>query len=218
VPPGTVDGWAVLMKRTEDGFTLIELLVAIVIMGIITVPLGDAFIGYLRNTGATSARLAESHDAQIAAAYWAQDVVSIGARAAASPYGLVQSVDDTGSVDWPYPCSTGSGAPVVRFVWDDFPGGAGTPTKVRTAYVVQTVGNELQLRRLTCSGSSTPTAVAVLAHDLDPTVAPTVSCSTSCTGPVPVVPQAVTLTLTIKNGQNQGPSYVVTLTGQRRQT
>jgi prepilin-type N-terminal cleavage/methylation domain-containing protein len=57
----------------EDGFTLIELLVTIVIMGVIIVPLGTAFNTFLQNTDTTIRRVGESHDAQVSAAYFAQD-------------------------------------------------------------------------------------------------------------------------------------------------
>jgi len=78
--------------RADDGFTLVELVLAILIIGVITVPLSNAVIAYLHNADATTARLLESHDAQIASAYWAQDVASIGIRNTTSPYALNQSV------------------------------------------------------------------------------------------------------------------------------
>ena len=64
----------------EAGFTLAELLMAVVIIAVIAVPLGNAVIGFLRNTDATSDRLALSHDEQISAAYFAADVAAIGLR------------------------------------------------------------------------------------------------------------------------------------------
>jgi prepilin-type N-terminal cleavage/methylation domain-containing protein len=68
-------------RRPDDGVSLIELLVAIVLLGVIAVPLGNAVISFFRNTNATTNRLAESHDSQISSAYFAQDVQSIGVRA-----------------------------------------------------------------------------------------------------------------------------------------
>lgn len=88
-----------MLRQDERGFTLVELLVAIVILGIIAVPLGNVIIGYLRNTDATTARLSESHDAQVSAAYFSADVASVGVRSTtysadpAAPYPLTQSIE-----------------------------------------------------------------------------------------------------------------------------
>src|SRR5438067_725161 len=123
------------MRRREGGFTLIELLIVVVIIGVITVPLGNVIIGFLHNTDATNARLSESHDVQIAAAYFAQDVESIGTRTTVDPLDpqLNKSVEkdityNTGS----YPCGLSSTPTVaVRFVWDDIAGGT-PPTSTLT--------------------------------------------------------------------------------------
>jgi len=56
------DGVVVLRaRRVRDdvGFTLVELLVAIVVLGIIAVPLGDVVLTYLKDSGAVSGRLSE---------------------------------------------------------------------------------------------------------------------------------------------------------------
>lgn len=214
-----------MLMRHDHGFTLIELLVVLAILGIVTVPAANVIIAYLRNATATTAILAESHDAQITTAYWAQDVASIGTRSSTAPYALNQSVDDANSPSWPYPCAVSGSTPIIRLVWDDYPAGSGSAAQIRVAYVTETVGTQFQLHRLACSGSAVPTTDTVLAHDLSPAAPPTVGCltssgSTSCTGSGAQVPMTVTLTLTIKdpNDTATGAGYVVALTGTRRQT
>ena len=206
------------LRRDERGVTLIEVLVATALLAIIMVPLGNALIGYIRNSDAVSRRLAESHDIQVSAAYFAQDVQSLGVRDwSAHPYPLEQSIEvnapATGGL---YPCGA-SGTPdaVVRFAWDD-------PTDVtrtiRVAYVVVTTGTERQLRRLLCVGSSTPTSDTVLVHNVSQVSGenPTVTCLSPCTD-APAVPRAVRLTIPIREPANDATVNVV-LEGQRRQT
>jgi prepilin-type N-terminal cleavage/methylation domain-containing protein len=211
-------GDAVRRRRDDRGVTLIEVLVAISILTVIMVPLGNALISFFRNTDATSGRLSESHDAQIAAAYFAQDVQSLGRRDwGATGFALQQSIEvNVGSADGPYPCAPGTPNAAIRFLWDDTIAGV-----VRVSYVVQTVGTERQLRRITCIGSSAISSDLVLAHNLDPgaAVGPPV-CSTSCDGGVgvPAVPQWVKLTLTLKSPATTGAGLTVTLVGQRRQS
>jgi prepilin-type N-terminal cleavage/methylation domain-containing protein len=201
----------------DHGFTLIELLIAIVIIGIITVPLADVVLGYLRNADATTARLVESHDVQIASAYWAQDVASIGTRSTTSPYPLSQSVETNVAYSSSlYPCGTAGTTPIVTLAWDDFTG-PGAKTLVRVAYVVQTTSGQSELHRLRCVGSAAPVSDVTLAHDLDPATPPAVACSTTCTA-APDVPQSVTLTLNLKDPKNRDAAYTVALSGQRRQS
>jgi prepilin-type N-terminal cleavage/methylation domain-containing protein len=197
----------------EGGFTLIELLVAITIMGIIIVPLGTAFTAFLHNTDTTIRRVGESRDAQISAAYFAQDVASIGDRDESNV--LLQSVE-TSSPPQLTPCGTGT--PIVGFAWDD-PTSTTVSSQVRVVYVSVATSTERQLHRMVCLGASTtPTVNLILAHNLDPTTAPTVTCSTSCSGFGDAVPQWVTLVLSIRNSANTGAPLRITLTGQRRQT
>jgi prepilin-type N-terminal cleavage/methylation domain-containing protein len=208
-----------MFRRGDKGFTLIELLVAIAIIGIITVPLSNVVIGFLHNSDATTARLTESHDAQIASAYWAQDVSSIGTRATTSPYALNQSIE-TGAAynSGLYPCgASGTPAAIVRLAWDDYANATSNGTIVRVAYVVETVSGQTQLHRIRCNGSSTPISDTVLAHDLIAGTPPTVTCSSTCTA-APAVPATVVLNLTIQDPKNTGAAYAVNLTGQRRQT
>jgi prepilin-type N-terminal cleavage/methylation domain-containing protein len=199
------------LNRNEAGFTLIELLLVIVILGIIAVPLSGVVLGYLRNSDATTARMTESRDAQFSAAYFAQDVASMGVRSATSPYPLVQSVDDTNAGTWPYPCGTASITTVVRFAWDDY-AAPGSATQIRVAYV----RDGTELHRLTCAGSATPVSDVVVAHSLNPVSPPVLTCWTTCTSAA--VPSRVTMSLSIKDPKNAGAAYVVNLTGQRRQT
>jgi prepilin-type N-terminal cleavage/methylation domain-containing protein len=210
----------------EGGFTLVELLVAIVIIGVITVPLSDVLVSYLHNTDATMARLLESHDVQIASAYWAQDVASIGTRSAAPPYPLTQSVETGAPYTYPdpapgdpatgvtwnsgqYPCGTaltpGTPRAVVRLAWDDF-SGFGPANVVRVAYVVaETAAGQHELHRLRCEGpAATPlifTLVSdvVLAHDLDASTPPAVEClGTSGSDCAPVPAAAVPTKVTLR--------------------
>lgn len=200
------------LKDRDDGFTLIELLAAITILAVITVPLANVVLGYLRTSGQTVAQLAESSDAQLAAAYFARDVASIGVRAASSPFAFQPSIDTTGSAAWPYPCSAAGTTPLLRLAWDDYPGGAGTATQVRVAYVVST--DRTELSRLICSTSAVPRSTVVLARSLDPATAAVVSCSPACSG----APDTVTMRLTLEAATSTTGPYLVTLTGQRRQS
>jgi prepilin-type N-terminal cleavage/methylation domain-containing protein len=206
------------VRRGADGFTLVELLVAVLILGIISVPLGNVVVGYFRNTEATTARLIESHDAQISSAYWAEDVASIGTRSTTAPYPLNQSVW-TGASSL-YPCAT-AGTPIVSLAWDDF-ASSGARTLIQVVYVVQTVSGHTELHRVRCQGSAAVVSDVTLAHDIDPSTPPTVAClgtsGVNCAAVGPDVPKSVTLTLTIRSAKNLGAAYVVRLTGQRRQS
>jgi prepilin-type N-terminal cleavage/methylation domain-containing protein len=206
------------LRSDERGVTLPEVLVAVAILAIIIIPLGDAMIGFVGNTDATTRRMIESHDMQIATAYFAQDVQDLGVRDWSSPtLALRQSIDNTSYPSW---TCTSAGTSVISLAWDDFTV-ISSLTVVRVNYVVRDVGGEHQLRRLLCKGS--PTAVTVpiesdlvLVHNLVGTPPPVRAClPTTCTSAT--VPQRVTLTLTVKHPSN-ATGIPLTLTGQRRQT
>jgi prepilin-type N-terminal cleavage/methylation domain-containing protein len=215
-----------VLKRDDRGFTLVELLVAIVIMGIIAVPLGNVAISWLHNTDATIARLRESHDAQISAAYFSADVASIGVRSttyssdASAPYPLTQSIEEnapaTGGL---FPCGT-AGTPdaVIRFAWDDYTSASASAViQSRVAYVSETdASGQAQLHRLVCAGSAAVISDTVLAHNL---ASVSVGCTPSpCSGSGADVPVAVKLSLTIHDLQSTDATYHLDLTGQRRQS
>jgi prepilin-type N-terminal cleavage/methylation domain-containing protein len=204
----------------DDGFTLVELLLAIIIISVITVPLADVVIGYLKNTDATTERLLASHDVQITSAYWAQDVAGIGTRSTASPNMLLQSVEkEVGGVAVPYdsglyPCGS-AGTVIVRLAWDDSSGPDAT-TQVRVAYVAQTDSGQTELHRFRCNGSAVAVSDVTLAHEIYPSKLPVVECSTDtdCTH-TPTVGETVTLNLTLTDpGSPDG--WAVPLIGRRR--
>jgi prepilin-type N-terminal cleavage/methylation domain-containing protein len=219
------------LREDDAGFTLVELLMSVVILGIIAVPLAGVVLGYLQNAGATSARMSESHDAQMAAAYFAQDVQALGVRdysdTTTFDHPLLSSVETgVAAAAGAYPCGpAGTPDAVVRLAWDDWdgvPSGASaSPIRVRAAYVVQ---NGTELHRLVCRGSSAAVSDIVVAHDLVSPFA-AVTCTdragiaAACTGGGTAVPGTVSLRLTIQDPQSDaGSTYSVTLTGQRRQS
>jgi prepilin-type N-terminal cleavage/methylation domain-containing protein len=201
------------VNRDDRGVTLVELLVALVLLGIIAVPLGGAMISFFKNNNATNDRLAESHDAQISAAYFASDVQSIGVRTyttATPPFPLTTSVEtDAPPKTGTFPCGLDSDVnAVIRMAWDD-PTSATARRTVIVSYVVRNSGRELH--RLRCDdGTSTPDSDLVLAHNLLSVGPP------ALTGPAGI-PQSVSLPLTLKAPTDSG-SLPVTLFGQRRQT
>jgi prepilin-type N-terminal cleavage/methylation domain-containing protein len=208
-------------ERDDRGFTLIEMLVAVTLLGIIIVPLSMAMIVFFKNSSATTDRMAESHDVQIASAYFAQDVQSVGARDwTSSTLATMQSID-VSPFPGSFPCGSG-GTELVRFRWDNPSVTPGVPpTDTRVTYVAQggTGGTERQLHRRACVGA-TLTSDVVLVHNLD-TTDPTVTCAdaagtTQACGSNPA-PAKVTLTLRIRAPRNTDV-LTMALVGQRRQT
>jgi prepilin-type N-terminal cleavage/methylation domain-containing protein len=199
-------------RRDDRGFTLVELLVSIVILGIIAVPLANVVIDYLLNTASVSARLSESQDEQIAAAFWQQDVSSTGLRGAydatSGTFPLAQSVNVT------FPCAEpGGSTQVATLTWNQYDT-SGNPTQITVAYVKQGT----HLLRLQCTGT-TLNSTTTLARYVNGT--PTLSCTGSgsgCTGSGANVPTTISLTMNVADQVSTGQPYTVTLTGQRRQT
>lgn len=202
------------LRRTDDGFTLVELLIAIVILAVITVPLADAVIGVLHNQDETEDRLALSHDAQIAASYFAKDVAAVGIRNPdlINTGGMhFQSIwrgaaHDAGGQQ----CGPGAVAQDVRLMSDNWDAPDSVTTHVVAYYLKP---GTTELHRVKCTGSAPPFDV-VVAHHVDPNTAVTVECSSTCEDTPP--PRQVKLMFTVTL-----PSvdpYEITLVGERRQT
>ncbi len=203
--------------RSDVGFTLIELLITTVILGVITIPLANLVISYFTTSTVTTGRISESHDQQIAAAYFAQDVASVGTRSSTTPYGATQSIWTSG-----FPAGScglaGGGTPLILIKWDDKAWNATTQSEsvsVNSAgYFIRAVSGQNQLHRVYCPGAAQPSDV-VLAHDVN-TVGPNqVTCSSTCSAAT--LPATVTLQLAIKDPAGKGQAYTLTLNGQRRQ-
>ena len=122
--------------------------------------------------------MSESHDAQLATSYFAQDVQAVGVRGAytgtAEP-AFIPSIETSapaaaGPIRAARPARPDA---VVRLAWDDYTAApAASRAQKRVAYVVE--GSELH--RITCDGSGAVIADLTIAHDL---VAPfaAVSCA-----------------------------------------
>jgi len=197
------------LRRDDRGVTLPEVMIAVTILAIIIVPLADALIGFMRNTDATTRRMNESHDIQIASTYFARDIQNLGARDWTPPPSLtlMQSLSLTSYC-------TGAGTVALSLRYDDPAAAGGAPTVIGVTYFVRDVNGEHQLRRVQCRGATVDSDI-VLVHNLVSASAP------SCTSPsncyTASVPQLVTLTLNIKDPANSTATQVV-LTGQRGQT
>ncbi|MEU4253812.1 prepilin-type N-terminal cleavage/methylation domain-containing protein [Amycolatopsis sp. NPDC026612] len=207
-----------LSRRSDAGFTLVELLIVIVILGVVAAPIANAVIVSIKNTDATSARLAVSHDAQQSSAFFAQDVAAVGLRDYSGqvangqvPYSpsiqLGAAYDSGGQV-----CGTAATpVSVVRLLSDDWD--TSTPSATRRTALVAYYLAGTELHRLRCLGSATPVADSVVAHNVAPGT-PAVTCSSACADAA--VPLWVKLTFTAV-ARNADP-YPITLFGQRRQT
>jgi hypothetical protein len=200
------------------------MVVSVAILAIIAVGLTGVVLSYLRNTVDTEARLTESHDVQLAAAYWQRDVASIGVRSgtydtASHSFPLTQSVGVA-------PCAlTGaaSGAtPVATLAWSEPSSLVSTDpgATVTVTYAYLTASGVVSLYRVRCG--STPSTVRV-ADSL--TAPPVLSCtnasgvSVDCTGGGGNVPAMVALGLSVHDSKGQGlATYQATLSGERRQT
>ena len=206
------------LRRDDRGVTLTEVLVAITILAIIIVPLSDALIGFVRNTDATTRRMNESHDIQLAGAYFARDVQNLGVRQWSPPtQALQQSIRRRHRLRL-HRAGHGGRQP-----------GLGRPDhRLRYARVIRSpTSSGMSTASTSCGGCSAAIRHrAALPGGGTPTWwwcttwsarHPPVCVPSPCTGAGAAVPQRVTLTLTIKDPASPTATTVI-LTGQRGQT
>lgn len=206
--------------RSEGGFTLVELLVAIVILGVITVPLSGTVMSALKNTGTTGDRMDLSHDAQLSSSYFARDVAAVGIRdydhVSGNSLPFKPSVQRDAAYDQGgYTCG-GAGTPTAALrllsdAWDPATSMT-TPETVVVAYYLMTVAGSTELHRMKCTGSAAPVDV-LIAHNVKPGSV-TVTCSSDCE--LADVPNEITLRL-VATKPSVG-DYPILLNGQRRQS
>ena len=173
----------------EAGFTLVELLVAIVILGIIAVPLGaSAFLG-LRTADETSNRFASSNDAQLLSIWLPPDVQSAGNQSG--------DVVTSGNTE----CSGVTN--VLRLQWRET---QGTTTTYVAAYAIALVaGGSYQLKRYFCVNGGASTT-HVVARNLASATAATATVATT----------KVSVTVTSKGTATSPSGYIYSVSGYRR--
>lgn len=213
-------------RRDDAGFTLIELVITIAIMAIITIPLGNFMLQYLTTYNDTQTRLSDSHDMQIAAAYFSQDVGNTGLRDAVTTtpkqsIWIPAAPPAPGGFPTTYCGSSLGGTTLLLLGWDDWSDVAQTGSDSIDSVSYFILGGTLH--RVYCSGGTTiqtsttvqssTTVVYNIVYPDTENLTP-VTCSTSCVGAPP--PATVSFKLSIKGGTDKTVSYV-TLSGQRRQ-
>jgi prepilin-type N-terminal cleavage/methylation domain-containing protein len=178
-------------RRDDAGFTLIELIIAIVILGIIIVPLTGAIIDGLTTTTNAQSRLSESRSPMFTSVWFADDAQS------ADSY----SIPPSGP-------SCGGGTNVVSFTWTE------NSTLYRASYSIAVAGAKKTLTRTFCSPNSSPQVVTVA-----PVLGANLGCGQPACASVtpdssnPVRAAAFTLTATTPNNENY-----FTLSATRRAT
>lgn len=214
------------VNRRDAGFTLIELLIAVSLLGVVTLALGNAVIGYVRTNDATTDRLLLSHDAQLASAYFAADVAAMGLRdyaAAGSTIPFLPSIQTNAPYDAGAVICGPATMPTatVRFLSDDWDTTA-SPAARRTtvvAYYLVGTGPIRELHRVRCAAGAV-TEATVAHYVVASTV--TVTCSPEC-GTTPA-PETVTLKFSVARPPADpheielSDLYEIELSGQRRQT
>lgn len=207
--------------RQEEGFTLVELVLTVAILGIIATVLVGVVFEYLKVSGSTRARLAESTDQQFISTYWQNDVSSLGRRTYAA--GVPPTVPTSQSVfvgtAGPGGCGASVGSVVVAFAWVEFavnvanPANAWNATAQEAAYVRTGSAPPYLLKRVRCHGGTAGTPLTV-AHNLTGVL--DVTCDTACGGSTP--PNRVSMQFNVKDPSvPTSVGYTTTVTADRRQ-
>lgn len=195
-------------RRDDDGFTLIELTVAIVVMGILLVPLANFVIQYLDSLNSTRGRFNDSASMQLAAAFVSQDIANMGTRGGGSSLQPYVFAPPTGSY-----CGSTLGTPVLLVKSDDWTYDTANHTGSLQTHSVLYFVSAGSLGRAVCDTGTMVTGRSTLADDVKSTLV-------ACTGPnndaaCDTTTTNVSLTLTIQSLND--PTQTVILSGQRRQ-
>jgi prepilin-type N-terminal cleavage/methylation domain-containing protein len=141
-------------RHAEDGFTLLELLIVISILPIVIGGIAVATISSFRSQIAVSARLADSHDAQITSAYFARDVQTATSVSTSTTTSL---------------CPSGSGTQLLGLSWTTASG------TVTVSYGFSSGTSSPYLVRRYCQGASSPVVVPLSTGLFSGLAAPTYS-------------------------------------------
>lgn len=199
------------MRRLNDeGFTLVELLIVIVIMGVIVPALGAAVFSVLQNSNATTQRMVQSHDGEIATAFFANDVQSADVSpTATSPLSSTDTRCDNGS------------SVVVRLAWTEYGSGGSVTSPQVASYNLAVYGTSTGaagpiLRRYFCSGPSYAGPLSLISNvAIAANLASTTSATVSVASCPDLSPRGATLTVT-DTAVGGVPGYVFSLSGTRR--
>ncbi|MFD0804904.1 type II secretion system protein [Nocardioides caeni] len=203
--------------QRDAGFTLMELVVTVAIIGVVTTVLSGVVIAFLKNTADTQARLTESHDVQLAAAYWQRDVSSIGVRSttpdpATGNYPLAQWASDTACGNLPSGYS-----PDITLSWGEYTSRTSSdpPAQIKITYATKLVsGSTYEMVRVRCG---TAASVVSVANNL--AGRPQVRCDGGNCVPSATAPRIITMRLQVHDaGERHSGDYTATLTGERRQS
>ncbi|MET3961884.1 prepilin-type N-terminal cleavage/methylation domain-containing protein [Marmoricola sp. OAE513] len=209
--------------RTSDdqsGFSLIELIITVSIVGFIVAALANVVVVYLRTTTATEARLTQSQDVQLVAAYWQRDVASVGLRdsydTTSKTFPLLPSIN----TPTPAACQL-AGTRVISLAWSRYGSldSLAPTTTISVSYYAQQDGQVYDLIRVRCDAGVMHGPRAKVASNLK--AVPVPSCGVPCTG-VPGSaggPNYVDLPLSVMDPDDKNSSsYEITLTGELRQS
>jgi prepilin-type N-terminal cleavage/methylation domain-containing protein len=189
-----------MRRESQSGFTLIELLIAITLSSMVMGAIGEAVMTGLRSTMVIGTSVADSHDTQMATAWFARDVNGASSvwGGPAVPAGIAPN------------CAPTAGA--QQTVLTMLAGDATTPALI--SYVVANSGTELQVVRTVCRGpgAGTADAVVVIVHGL---AAAAASASALCDGVNPCAaaassPAVVSLSIVEASG------FIFQVTGRSR--
>jgi type II secretory pathway component PulJ len=139
--------------RRDDGATLLELLICIVVMSVIATVLLAVVATFMRNDASASARIDETRDLQQISSYLPGDMSSAfltELEVDANSNGIKDAVDPATAAACPGVTDTVNN--VLQLKWSESFGGSNK--QYRAEYRTRVSGDDTQIVRITCSGST----------------------------------------------------------------